>query len=107
MLGRLLAAEGRASKLKIATKANPWSDGHGGAGNLCTAELTRQAEESLSRMGAGAVDIFYLHAPDQVCAAAQCLSFRSDSMLGACIRLTVLMQTRTTYHISDASGHAD
>ncbi|XP_026581220.1 aflatoxin B1 aldehyde reductase member 2-like [Pseudonaja textilis] len=47
------------SKVKIATKANPWD------GKTLKAQSVRsQLEESLQRLRLPSVDLFYLHAPD-------------------------------------------
>ena len=58
MLGRLLTAEDR-GRLYIASKVNPWNDN-----GLQQAEVRRQFDESLQRLGADSIDLLYLHAPD-------------------------------------------
>uniref|UniRef100_A0A8D0E0A8 Aldo-keto reductase family 7 like/pseudo n=1 Tax=Salvator merianae TaxID=96440 RepID=A0A8D0E0A8_SALMN len=59
ILGALLDAGQKAGKVKVATKANPWS------GNTLKASGVRsQLETSLQRLQMKSVDLFYLHAPD-------------------------------------------
>lgn len=52
---------------KIATKANPWLDNDfttGLLGQLSPANLERQLENSLVKLGRDKADIFFLHCPD-------------------------------------------
>ena len=67
MLGRLLPPEARA-KLHLATKVNPWNDD-----GLKPAQVKKQLDESLHRLGTDRVDLLYLHSPDLDTPVAQTL----------------------------------
>jgi aflatoxin B1 aldehyde reductase len=59
IIGRYLREPGRKEGWRIATKAHPRV-----FGRLDAETVRRQLEESLSRLGLEAVELFYLHAPD-------------------------------------------
>ena len=63
IIGRLLPSF-PAGRFKIATKANPWSGGHGGSGGLEPSKLRAQLEQCLADLAVEQVELFYLHAPD-------------------------------------------
>jgi aflatoxin B1 aldehyde reductase len=67
MLGRMLTPATR-SELVIASKVNPWNDG-----GLQAAEVRRQFDEILQRLGSDSIDLLYLHSPDLDTPVAQTL----------------------------------
>jgi len=62
LLGELLNERPEFQKLRIATKANPFSTHDK---SLTAESVHRQLDQSLNALGKKCVDIFYLHAPDQ------------------------------------------